>query len=77
MKKNIFLIICVIDDCQNRLQAAMSAEKVLKEDNIILKTKFDSMETQFSATLHDVEVLKLELVQQKTERTLMEQNMKR
>lgn len=77
MMEMFFSIISIIDDYQNRLQVAVSAEKVVKEDNIILKAKLDSMEMQFSAALHDMEILKLELVQQRTERTLMQQNMKR
>lgn len=55
----------------------MENEKLSREESADLRRRLSSMETQFAAATHEVEMLKMQAEQYKTEKLIAEQNLRR
>lgn len=62
---------------QGRLKSASENEKLSKEECIDLRRRLSSLETEFRSATHEVEMLRVELEQQKTEKIMAEQELKK
>ncbi|CAG9838883.1 unnamed protein product [Diabrotica balteata] len=64
-----------ITELQTKLQTSSSSERVIKDECVQLRSKFSEMESQISSSRHKLELLEMELQQQKTEKLISEQEL--
>lgn len=69
--------IVIIDELQVRLKSAIDSERLSKEECIDLRRRLSALETQVASTNHELEMAKVELEKQKTEKIIAEQGFRR
>lgn len=62
---------------QSKFQAASDAERLAREECLNMRSKVSSLETQLSTVTHQSEMVKMEVEQQKAEKIILEQELKR
>ncbi|KAK4876753.1 hypothetical protein RN001_009259 [Aquatica leii] len=65
-----------INEIQSKYQTASDAERLTREECLNMRSKLSSLETQFNTTIHQNEMLKIDVEQEKAVRTLLEQELK-
>jgi len=66
-----------INDVQSKFQAASDAERLAREECLNMRSKVSSLETQLNTLTHQNEMTKMDVEQQKTEKVILEQELKR
>ncbi|RZC32958.1 TATA element modulatory factor, partial [Asbolus verrucosus] len=66
-----------ISDLQSRLQTSLNTERAVKDESVSLRSKLSDVESEMSSLNHQNEMIKVQLEQQKTEKQIAEQDLKR
>ncbi|KAF5305636.1 hypothetical protein FQR65_LT07717 [Abscondita terminalis] len=69
-------LILKINEIQSKYQSASDSERSLREECLNMRSKLSSLETQLNTTMHQNEMLTIDVEQAKTVKTLMEQELK-
>ncbi|KAJ8980856.1 hypothetical protein NQ317_008915, partial [Molorchus minor] len=57
-------------ELQAKLQTSASVERITKEENLKIKTKMSDIESELGTVTHKVQMLLMQLEQEKTEKTV-------
>ncbi|KAF5303929.1 hypothetical protein FQA39_LY01714 [Lamprigera yunnana] len=65
-----------ISEMQGKYQTASDAERLAREECLNMRSKLSSLETQMNATMHQNEMLKIDVEQEKAVKIIQEQELK-
>ncbi|KAK5642067.1 hypothetical protein RI129_008234 [Pyrocoelia pectoralis] len=65
-----------INEIQSKFQSTSEAERLAREECLNMRSKLSSLETQLNAVVHQNEMLKIDVEQEKAVKTILEQDLK-
>lgn len=66
-----------INELQNKLHGSNESEKSIKDECVMLKSKLTALDNQITTYMHENEMIKMQLEQQKTDKMVQEQDANR